>query len=109
MAPEQCTEDGLGRAGPASDVWGLGATLYEAANGFRPFRKGERDEPHPQLSEAPRDFHPRVPAVLRDAIAACLRLDPAARPSIAGLMDTFDLLAPEAREVAWRRLRRRVR
>lgn len=31
MALEQCLEDGLGRAGPATDVWGLGATRYEAA------------------------------------------------------------------------------
>lgn len=109
MAPEQCLEGGMGRAGPATDVWGLGATLYEAANGFRPFPKRDRGEPYPQLSEPPRDSHPRVPTVLRDAIAACLRLDPAERPSIAALMDTFDLLAPEAREVSIRRLRRRMR
>jgi eukaryotic-like serine/threonine-protein kinase len=109
MAPEQCREEDLDRIGPASDVWGLGATLYEAANAFRPFRKTERREPHPQLSEAPRDFHPRVPAVLRELISACLRVEPEARPSLDDLMAGFDELAPEAHEVAIRRLRRRLR
>ena len=109
MAPEQCRADALERIGPATDVWGLGATLYEAANAYRPFRKRERGEPPPQLSEPPRSFHPRVPAVLRDVIAGCLRPDPMARPRLTEVMDTFDTLAPEAYEVAVRRLRRRVR
>ena len=109
MAPEQCREEDLERIGPASDVWGLGATLYEAANGFRPFRKRERGEPHPQLTEAPRPFHARVPPPLRDVIGACLRVDPDARTSLDELMGTFDELAPGAQEVAIRRLRRRTR
>lgn len=109
MAPEQCLDEELRLAGTATDVWGLGATLYEAANGFRPFRKRPPGEPHPQLSESPLPFHPRVPAVVRDAISGCLRPDPAGRPSIADLMDAFEALAPEAREVAHRRLRRRMR
>ena len=87
----------------------MGATLYEAANGYRPFRKREGGEAHPQLSEAPRAFHDRVPPRLRDVIAACLHVDPDARPSLDQLMDTFDELAPEAQEVAMRRLRRRMR
>ncbi len=109
MAPEQCLLDGLGRAGPATDIWGLGALLFEAANGYRPFRKRVGDEPHPQLSEPPAAFHPRVPDVLQVAIAACLRVEPEERPTIAQLMDTFEDLAPSAQEEAVRRLRRRVR
>jgi serine/threonine protein kinase len=109
MAPEQCLEDGYRDAGPATDVWGLGATLYEAANGYRPFRKRQGDDPHPQLTEPPLPFHPRVPAVLQETIAACLSSEVRARPSIADVLDAFDALAPDAREVALRRLRRRVR
>jgi eukaryotic-like serine/threonine-protein kinase len=109
MAPEQCREEDLARIGPASDVWGLGATLYEAANAFRPFPKRETGGPHPQLTVAPRAFHPRVPAVLRELIVACLRVEPDARPSLDDLMGAFDELAPEAHEVAIRRLRRRMR
>jgi serine/threonine-protein kinase len=109
MAPEQCGEGPLTEAGPACDVWGLGATLYEAANGYRPFRAREGQEPHPQLSEEPRAFHPRVPAVLRDAIAACLQRDPGLRPTIEELVERIGELAPEAREIADRRLRRRSR
>jgi serine/threonine protein kinase len=109
MAPEQCLEDGYREAGPATDVWGFGATLYEAADGDRPFRKRVGKEPHPQLSEPPKPLHPRVPDVLAELISACLDRDPMARPPLPAVMDALDALAPNAHEVALRRLRRRVR
>jgi len=109
MAPEQATADSLSGAGPWSDVWGLGATLYEAANGHRPFRRpGPGDSPT-QLTEDPLPFHPRVPTVLCDMLTRCLHRDSSQRPSLDELGDALELLLPEAKEVALRRLRRRVR
>jgi eukaryotic-like serine/threonine-protein kinase len=109
MAPEQCLPELLPTIGPWTDVWGLGATLYEAANGTRPFRKRRGEERHPQLDEPPAPFHPRVPAPVRSIIAACLDREPSARPGLGALMDAFDPLVPAARDEALKRLRRRVR
>jgi serine/threonine-protein kinase len=109
MAPEQCDPTRLQAISPATDVWGLGATLYEAANGHRPFRKRQPGEPYPQLTDDPADFHPRVPKALRTAIARCLLKDPAERPTIPELMEAFDPMVEDARDVAMTRLRRRIR
>lgn len=109
MAPEQCLVDLLPTIGPWTDVWGLGATLYQAANGRRPFRARRGDERHPQLDEDPAPFHARVPVTIASIVRACLARDPAARPSLGELMDAFDELLPLARDEALTRLRRRVR
>jgi serine/threonine protein kinase len=86
MAPEQCDAARLGTIGPATDVWGLGATLYEALAGVPPFPPdGAR---YPQLRHAPAPLGKRVPGPLAALVDACLAPDAAARPT------------PEAVEVA---------
>lgn len=86
MAPEQCQH---GYAGPATDVFGLGATMYEALTAIQPFREGDehaktREERYPQLAEDPepiRDIVPAVPRALEEVIMRALDRDPARRPN----------------------------
>ena len=87
MSPEQC--DPTGPAGwvpsHASDVWGLGATLFHAVAGRRPFAHGDADADDvrlrfPQLVDAPGPLPDDVPAVVAEVVAACLRKDPDDRP-----------------------------
>ncbi|MET0835978.1 MAG: serine/threonine-protein kinase [Thermoleophilaceae bacterium] len=90
MPPEQCLPNG--DIGPPADVWGLGATLYHAVAGQRPFRKpastdpdADPEERFPQLVDEVRPWPVRVRAVLSEAILSCLRPDPAERPTASGL------------------------
>jgi eukaryotic-like serine/threonine-protein kinase len=89
MAPEQCDPRGRGPATAAADVWGMGATLYHAAAGRRPFSPGQPEgsllERFPQLQETPDPLEPPVPPELAALISACLAPDPAARPAPAQL------------------------
>jgi serine/threonine protein kinase len=91
MPPEQCAPGAAGEIGPASDVWGLGATLYHAIAGEKPFSRGSSDpglplaERFPQLVEDVRPWPVRVSAELSEAVLACLERDPADRPSAAEL------------------------
>lgn len=101
MAPEQCDPAAFGRIGPASDVWGLGATLYEAVAKRRPFPRGRHaaqdEERFPQLVTAPRTLPAeRHSQALVDVVMSCLRYEPAARPTVAELFETFDELAGRA-------------
>jgi eukaryotic-like serine/threonine-protein kinase len=91
MAPEQCAP--RGDVGPAADVWGLGATLYHAVAGERPFPSAEQR--FPQLTEEPRPWPDRVPGALSEAILACLRKDPAERPTAAELALSLQPLVAE--------------
>ena len=90
MAPEQCDPTLFGDLGPAADVWGLGATLYEAVEGRRPFPDdGSR---FPQLRSDPLPLSRRVPEPLADAVRACLERRPEDRPAAEDLARTFEPL-----------------
>jgi serine/threonine protein kinase len=95
MAPEQCLPDELGPVGPAADVWGLGATLYRAVTGERPFGKGDASADGsarwPQLGARPQPIDPRrVPRPVSDVIFECLSLEPTARPSPAEVTERLE-------------------
>ena len=83
MAPEQCDPAGhRGAIGPPADVWGLGATLFHAVSGQRPFPR-DSELRFPQLERPPLELPDSAPPALRELITATLAFDPAARPAAA--------------------------
>lgn len=86
MAPEQCDPQRAGVPGYASDVWGLGATLFHAVAGYRPFDDGE---PHadsvldrfPQLDTVPLELPIGVPPEVEKILWAALDPNPQERPT----------------------------
>jgi eukaryotic-like serine/threonine-protein kinase len=85
MAPEQCEPPRTGIPGPAADVWGLGATLFEAIAGYKAFDRAPEgasslEQRFPQVVEAPYELPDRVPDDVAKVVYACLEPDPADRP-----------------------------
>jgi serine/threonine protein kinase len=77
MAPEQA--QGM-ESTPATDMWGLGATIYYAVEGELPFDKGQAIATLTSvLGDPPR--RARRAGALAPVIRALLAKDPAARPS----------------------------
>ncbi|MFE7564017.1 serine/threonine-protein kinase [Kitasatospora sp. NPDC057500] len=77
LAPERAQGE---RPGPASDLWGLGATLYAAVEGDSPFR---RTSPLTTLAAVVGDPlpEPRRAGPLGPVLAALMAKDPADRPT----------------------------
>jgi eukaryotic-like serine/threonine-protein kinase len=85
MAPEQAAPGPYGVPGYASDVWGLGATLFHAVAGYRPFAEGDPDSGEaagrfPQLLAPPAELPRDVPGTVAKVLHAMLEPDPADRP-----------------------------
>jgi serine/threonine protein kinase len=119
LSPEQARGGDLG---PAADVWGIGAVLFETVTGDAPFDDPNVDlgmaedtgatesgTPHPDrypqlerranlIHDGPHD----VPRELARLIDRCLEPEPAGRPGLDELSARLELLAEiPAREQRW--------
>jgi serine/threonine protein kinase len=83
MAPEQVLG---GFLSPATDVWGIGAVLFEATTGEEPFNADEPGYEQLERRISPIRSHRRVPAGFAKLVEACLEPDPAQRPTVQELM-----------------------
>jgi len=88
LSPEQARGE---RASAATDVWGIGVTIYEAATGRRPFPDArprsypQRDRRAPSVAESR-----RAPAEFTSVVDSCLSPRLADRPSVAELTGVLD-------------------
>ncbi|MGH3505922.1 MAG: serine/threonine-protein kinase [Nocardioidaceae bacterium] len=92
MAPEQAVPGRGGHVpGAASDMWGIGTSLFHAASGYRAFDRGVSDDDAapearwPQIAALPCEMPHFVPADIQKLVYALLDKNPAQRPVAAEL------------------------
>lgn len=95
MAPEQAAPGEAGVPGFASDVWGLGATLFHAVAGYRPFDEGDPDSNDlgvrfPQLVDEPYTLPDGVPDDVAKVLYATLAFRPEDRPEPREVADALE-------------------
>jgi len=98
MAPEQALG---GTLSAATDVWGIGAVLFEAATGEAPcpdgIESGMNGTGRPSVPPSVRS-HRRLPTQLARVIDSSLDPDPGERPQVRELSTTLDEVAMRALE-----------
>ena len=87
MAPEQIADSGA--VGPAADVWAAGVTLFEVTCGRRPFPGDGLHAIAAAIARGPLPLHPGLPEAWARAIQAALQVDPALRPAVDAMADTW--------------------
>lgn len=75
LAPERVRGT---EAGPASDLWSLGATLYATLVGRSPFERGEPMDTLKAILDEEPDYR-RIPPIMHPVLQGLLRKDPAER------------------------------
>ncbi|MEM9652207.1 MAG: protein kinase, partial [Actinomycetota bacterium] len=93
MAPEATDQRG---AGPASDVYALGAILFEMLVGSPPFYQGGTFAVLRAHAETPPPRIAGIPGRLTDLIDTMLAKDPAARPGLDVISATLDDVLADA-------------
>ncbi|MCF6476661.1 hypothetical protein FAF44_51275 [Nonomuraea sp. MG754425] len=87
-APEALTEEPGRPAGPAADLWSLGATIYTAVEGVPPFSRPTAMATHGAvMTEPPRP--PRRAGALGPVLTRLLDKDPGRRPDLAALREAL--------------------
>ncbi len=95
MAPEQAAPGQVGVPGHASDVWGLGATLFHAVAGYRPFDEGDPEAAtlegrFPQLVDEPYTLPEGVPAEVAKVLYETMAFRPQDRPAPRDVADALE-------------------
>jgi hypothetical protein len=95
MSPEQAL---AGDVGPASDVWGLGAVLFECLCGRPPFVGSSvlrvLDAVVREAPPRPDVLRPELPRALADVVVRCLEKEPSRRyPDATALADDLEAVA----------------
>ena len=99
MAPEQCDAARFAQLCTATDMWGIGVTLYWALAGESPFPEpalaedAALEERYPQLAHAPAPLPAEVPTALAELIAETLAPRPEDRPTAAQVAAELEPLA----------------
>jgi hypothetical protein len=81
-------------AEPATDVYGLGAVLFEAVTGDPPYPVDTWAELAVARAAGPAPLPEDLPAAFRDVVTRCLNEDPAGRPTAAQVREDLAALVP---------------